>query len=116
MRKTVLFSALVALSASVFAGDYEAFDTRGAATTTSREQVQADLQQARRSGQMKVFSSTYNPASDFVSRKSREAVREELRASIASGEFAVLNASEVAVFPARQGDVTVTAHPVLAAR
>lgn len=118
MRSTVLAATLAALSAlsvPALAGDYEAFDTTSAVSTKTREQVQAELQQARRSGQMKVFSSTYNPASDFVARKSRDEVRDELRDSIASGEFEVLNAPEVAVLPQPKG-VTGTTARVLAVR
>jgi hypothetical protein len=101
MRNIAIALVSVTLSASVFAGDYEAFATPTVGTAKTRAEVQAELQQARKDGSMKVFSSTYNPGPGFVSTKSRAQVRGELQQSIDSGEFEVLNAAEYVSFVPR---------------
>ena len=69
MRQLAIAAAALALSTAAFAGDYEAFDVQNVASTQSREQVVAQLQQARKNGDLKVFSSFYNPAKDFSAPK-----------------------------------------------
>lgn len=111
MRKILTAAAVLALSVSAFAGDYEAFDLNRAASTKTREQVNAELLAARRNGSLKVFSSTYNHAADFVATKSRAQVQEELQVAKASGEYELLNAPEVVSFlpkAGKAGSVTVT--------
>ena len=103
MRQLTLAAAALALSlgaaTAAFAGDYEAFDQPAAVSGKTREQVTAELQQARAAGQMKVFSSFYNGVNDFKSSKTRDEVKAELAQAQASGEFDVLNAEVVAVAP-----------------
>lgn len=91
--------ALAGAATSAFAGDYEAFDQAPAtsATANSREQVSAELQAARKNGQMKVFSSFYNGVNDFKAVKSRDDVKAELAQAQASGEYDLIN-DEVASF------------------
>ena len=108
MRQLSLAAAALALSlgaaTAAFAGDYEAFDQQGTtsatATATTRQQVAAELQQARAAGKLKVFSSFYNGVNDFKSSKTRDEVKAELAQAQASGEFDVLNAEVVAFAPA----------------
>ena len=106
MRQLSLAAAALALSlgtaTAAFAGDYEAFDQPAATTasTATREQVAAELQQARAAGQLKVFSSFYNGVNDFKSTKTRDDVKAELAQAQATGEFDVLNAEVVAFAPA----------------
>jgi hypothetical protein len=105
MRQFTIAAAVLALSTAAFAGDYEAFDTQAAASTQSREQVGAELQRARQAGELKVFSSFYNPAKDFKATKSRDEVKAELAKARATGEFDVLNAEVASSAPAQRGTV-----------
>jgi hypothetical protein len=71
-----------------------------AASTFSRAEVRAALDDARANGGMKVFRAGYiEPA---AAARSRDAVMAEVRAAQASGELAALNAEAVA-FDARRG-------------
>jgi len=71
-----------------------------AASTLSRAEVRAALDDARANGGMKVFRAGYiEPAAP---ERSRSAVMAEVREARASGELAALNAEAVA-FEARPG-------------
>lgn len=108
MRQLAIAAAALALSTAAFAGDYEAFDVQNVASTQSREQVVAQLQQARKNGDLKVFSSFYNPAKDFKATKTRDEVKAELAQAVASGEYDLLNAEVVSFVPAQHGTVYAT--------
>jgi hypothetical protein len=101
-RQLTLAAAVLALSTAAFAGDYEAFDVQGVASTKSRDQVFSELQSARKNGELKVFSSTYNPAPYFKSTKSRDEVKAELAQAQASGEYELLNAEVASFVPAQR--------------
>ena len=58
----------------------------------SREQVKAELAQARRDGGMRVFALHYDFAGKIASVKSREQVRADLIAARESGEYELINA------------------------
>lgn len=102
-HQVAIAAALLALAGttatSAFAGDYEAFDQAPATSVApkSRDQVFAELQAARKNGQMKVFSSFYNGVNDFKAVKSRDEVKAELAQAQASGEYELIN-DEVASF------------------
>jgi hypothetical protein len=108
MRQLAIAAAALALSGAAFAGDYEAFDLQNAASTKSRDQVSTELQQARRNGELKVFSSFYNPAKDFKATKSRDEVKAELAQAVASGEYDLINAEVVSFVPAQRGTAYAT--------
>jgi hypothetical protein len=108
MRQFTIAAAVLALSGAAFAGDYEAFDAQGVASTQSRAQVTAELQRARQAGELKVFSATYNPAPYFKATRSRDEVKAELAQAKATGEYDVINAEVVSFAPAQRNAVHAT--------
>jgi ABC-type transporter MlaC component len=62
------------------------------AASKSREQVKAELAQARQDGSMHAFALDYDFASNVASVKSRQQVHAELIAARESGEFELINA------------------------
>lgn len=113
-RQLTIALAVLALSTAAstaaFAGDYEAFDVQGVASTKSRDQVSSELQKARKNGEMKVFSSFYNPATDFKSTKTRDEVKAELAQAQVSGEYELLNAEVASFVPAHAPAYARTLH------
>ena len=69
----------------------------GAVASKSRDQVKAELAQARKDGTINAVSVNYNFAAATNATKSRDQVKAELMAARESGEYDVLN-NEVHAF------------------
>jgi Domain of unknown function (DUF4148) len=72
-------------------------------TTTSRAQVQAELQKARADGTLRVTEGDFQKSAPFVAQRSRVDVQAETLAAIASGEITARNSEHGAYSaPARR--------------
>lgn len=97
---TIAYPAIVVLSlAAAFAAHAETPTIDDTATqvwtqTKTRAQVQAELQQARADGSIRVHSISYNPLALAKSLKTRDEVRAEALAARASGEADALVAED----------------------
>jgi Domain of unknown function (DUF4148) len=60
-------------------------------STTSRAQVQAELQKARADGSLRVTEGDFQKSAPFVAQRSRSDVKAETLAAITSGEVAARN-------------------------
>jgi Domain of unknown function (DUF4148) len=60
-------------------------------STTSRAQVQAELQKARADGTLRVTEGDFQKSAPFVAQRNRVDVQAETLAAIASGEIAARN-------------------------
>ena len=60
-------------------------------SATSRAQVQAELQQARANGTLRVTEGDFQKPTPFIAQRSRADVQAETLAAIASGEIAARN-------------------------
>jgi len=72
--------------------------TQAWSQTKTRAQVQAELFQARADGTTKVWSISYNPLALAKSLKTRDEVRAETVAGLASGETAALTGEDSGSF------------------
>lgn len=83
-----VFSLAAAVAAHAESPTVDDTATQVWSQTKTRAQVQAELLQARADGTTKVWSSSYNPLALARSVKSRDEVRAEATAALASGESA----------------------------
>ena len=88
MNTRILAAAalVIAATGSAWADDITV-DTTPFASQKSRAEVQAELQQYKRTG-INPWSTQYNPLRHAVSQKARANVVAETRAAVASGEIA----------------------------
>lgn len=112
MKSTALIAAIAAIAATVAASGAFAQEAtydypQPIASTMTRAQVQTELATARADGSSKVWSTTYNPLAMARSTLSREAVKAQRQAGLASavlgedsGSFALSQPSSGRTAPA----------------
>jgi len=90
-RKNILVAAAFALlGTTAFAQEATPDTWRDVNLSKSRDQVQAELVQARKDGSLKALSAGYNETVKFS--RTRAEVQADLAAAQASGELAAINA------------------------
>ena len=87
-------SLMLVAAGAAFADDITPDTYNAVPSVKTRDQVAAELAQAKADGSIKVWSTTYNPLTKFRSVKTRDEVVAELKAAQASGEYAVLNSED----------------------
>jgi hypothetical protein len=94
-RSLSALALLIAVSGAALADDPTPDTYRDMAPSgKTRAEVQAELQQARLDGSIKVWSNQYNPLTVAKSLRSREAVRAEVIAARNAGELNALNGED----------------------
>jgi hypothetical protein len=86
---------MLAVSGAALADDPTPDSYRDMAPSAkTRAEVQAELQQARRDGSIKVWSNQYNPLTAAQSLRTREAVRAEVIAARQTGALNALHGED----------------------
>jgi Domain of unknown function (DUF4148) len=109
-----VFSLAAAVAAHAESPTVDDTATQVWSQTKTRAQVQAELLQARADGTTKVWSSSYNPLALAKSLKTREEVRAEAVAALASGESAALAGEDSGSFRLAQRPAARDASQLLA--
>ena len=107
--KTLIALATIAAAGSSFAQEASSDAWMQAAASKSRDQVAAELAQARKDGSIKSVSATYDFVKASPAVKTRAQVQAETLAAIESGELQALNA-EASAFRAAQRPVSARAN------
>ena len=96
-RKHILVAAVfAAFGASAFAQEATPDTWMNTPATKSREQVQVELQAARKDGTVGATGPAYKWIERHAATKSRDQVKAELQAARESGEYEMLNAEAYA--------------------
>ena len=114
MKTYAVAAQMLAAAGAALADDPTPDTYRDTAATKTRLQVQAEREQAKRDGSIKVWSISYNPLTVTRSLKTREQVVAELKAAQASGEYAALNAEDGGATFQAQAQGTAARHRVAA--
>lgn len=109
-------SLMLVAAGTAFADDITPDTYNAVPSVKTREQVQAELAQAKADGSIKVWSTTYNQFSNVRSVKTRDQVVAELKAAQASGEYAVLNSEDSGSAVLAQASRKTHVSPTLAQR
>ncbi len=107
MKKLSVAALILVAAGAAMADDITPDTYRDTSAVKSREQVQAEREQAKRDGTINAWSFRYNPLALAKSVKTRDQVVAELKAAQANGEYAVLNSEDSGSFAmAREPHVT----------
>ena len=109
-------SLMLVAAGAAFADDITPDTYNAVPSVKTRDQVAAELAQAKADGSIKVWSTTYNPLTKFRSVKTRDQVVAELKAAQASGEYAVLNSEDSGAAVLAQASRKANVSPTLAQR
>lgn len=112
MKKFAVAALMFAAAGAALADDPTPDTYRDTVASKTRVQVQAEREQAKRDGTIKVWSTSYNPLTVARSLKTREQVVAELKAAQASGEYAALNAEDGGASFVARAEGTAARHHV----
>lgn len=112
----VIAAVSVLFAGAAFAEDGTIDNTYLSQSYKSRDQVRAELFQARADGSIKVSSTSYNPLAAATSLRSRDEVRAEALAANRAGHDAAWFGEDSGSFALNRTPAARAAQPVYAAR